>query len=234
MTTPASFQNVTKRYGNFLALSDLTFSIEQGECIVLLGPNGAGKTTAIRMLLGLLTPTSGNVSLFGNPPSDPEARKRVGYLPGEMGWPLGVKCGEWIQFLADLSGSPQPNFRRELLDRLAFPQSRLNSYMGSLSQGMKRKLGLVAALEPQPELLVLDEPGDGLDPLQQRALIDLLRDRRENISLLLSTHDLREAFELADRIAIFATGRLATILPRSDVSSINDLEHRFFAEVVRV
>ncbi len=229
--TPFEYVNVTKQYGSFTALNSLTLQGCSGECLVFLGPNGAGKSTAIRLLLGLISPTSGTITIFDREPSSNASRARVGYLPGEMGWPLGVKCGEWLTFLAELSGRPDPSYRLELLDQLNFPQDRLTSYTGTLSQGMKRKLGLVATLEHRPDLIILDEPSDGLDPIQQRSLLNLLKLRSNNTTLLLSTHDLREAYELADRIAVFNNGELAGILKRSDYSSTTEIEEIFFEMV---
>ncbi|MDK9699760.1 MAG: ABC transporter ATP-binding protein [bacterium] len=228
---PIRFSDATKKYGAVTALHGLHLTVERGECLVLLGQNGAGKSTALKMLMGLIEPSAGTVELFGENPANPAAREKVGYLPGELGWPLGVKCGEWLGFLADLSGKPDFTRRMLLLETLQFPISRLNSYIGTLSQGMKRKLGLVAAMEPRPELLVFDEPSDGLDPVQQRAVIDLLKRREPETTLLLSSHDLREAFELADRVAIFAQGKLVEQFAKPAVSSPDELEERFFAAV---
>ena len=231
---PVVFNDCSKRFHAVSALQSLSLTVVEGECLVLLGPNGAGKTTALRLLMGLIRPTSGTVSVFGSPPTETAVHSRIGYLPGEMGWPLCVRCGEWLEFLANLSGRPDPAYRMQLLQRLAFPLDRLNSYIGALSQGMKRKLGLVSAMEHRPALIVLDEPGDGLDPVQQRSLIDLLLARPNDTTLVLSSHDLREVHILADRIAVFANGSLADVFAKSEVDSVDALEQRFFKLVGRV
>lgn len=227
MQLPVQFQQVTKYYGDFCALSHISLEVCSGESMVFLGQNGAGKTTALRLLLGLIRPTEGIIKLFGQSPSKCIARNDVGYLPGEMGWPLGVRAGEWLSFLGKLTGKENPTYRFELLERLEFPMNRLKSYIGTLSQGMKRKIGIVAAMEASPKLLILDEPSNGLDPVQQRNLLELLKDRPQSMTLVLSSHNLREVIELSDRVSVFANGHLVSTL-QNQFQSTEELESTYF------
>lgn len=232
MVVPVQFQNVTKCFGKVCAVQNLTFEVHTGECLVLLGQNGAGKTTTLRLLLGLIHPSQGEIFLFQQSPQNNKTRKKVGYLPGEMGWPLGITAGEWLKFLGEISGNPNPKRRFELLEQLEFPIDRLKSYIGTLSQGMKRKLGIVTAMEPEPELLILDEPSEGLDPVQQRNLLELLKKRPNSMSLLLSSHNLREVIELSNRIAIYCNGTIRAILP-NQFTTTDELETVFFQTIER-
>ena len=174
-----SIRGLTKRYGPLTALNDLNLDINRGEIFGFLGLNGAGKTTAIRLLLDLLRPTSGQAFIFGYDcwSESLDARARIGYLPGELGLYLDLTGLETLDFLAGLNRQPvDKRHRQELCDRLELPRSDLRRRLREYSTGMKRKLGIIQAFQANPPLLILDEPTEGLDPLMQESFYGLLAD----------------------------------------------------------
>jgi ABC-2 type transport system ATP-binding protein len=179
---PISIRGLTKRYGNVPAVSHLSLEVFQGEILGFLGLNGAGKTTTIRILLDLLRPNSGNAFLLGHDCQTDglRARLNIGYLPAEMGIYSDLTGHEVLGLLAGLSGHVIDKRRRgELQERLEFPDSDLRRRLREYSTGMKRKLGLIQAFQSDPQLLILDEPTEGLDPLMQESFYKLLVDVEE-------------------------------------------------------
>jgi ABC-2 type transport system ATP-binding protein len=213
------FEAVTKRYGSVLALDELTLDVRAGEIFGLLGPNGAGKTTALRILLGLLRPTAGRTLVFDlDAWEEPVAiHARVGSVPGELSvWP-GLTGEQILDLLARLHGSVDRAYRDELVERFDFdPGKKGRSY----STGNRQKIALIAALASRPELLVLDEPTAGLDPLMKVTFEDCLREARdEGRTVLLSSHVLGEVEALCDRVGILRSGRLV------DCGTLDELRH---------
>lgn len=210
-----SIHGLTKRYGSLTALKNLNLAVQQGETLGFLGLNGAGKSTAIRLLLDLLRPTSGEVFIFGYNcwTQGLEARARIGYLPGELGLYLDLTGLETLNFLAGLSRQPVDKHRRqELCDRLELPQRDLRRRMREYSAGMKRKLGIIQAFQTNPPLLILDEPTDGLDPLMQEAFYTLLADvKRDGATVFMSSHVLSEVERVCDRIALLRKGEMVLL-----------------------
>ena len=156
-----SIRGLTKRYGQLTALNDLNLDVHRGETLGFLGLNGAGKTTAIRLLLDLLRPTSGEAFIFGynSWTEGLDARARIGYLPGELGFYLDLTGFETLDFLAGLNRQPvAARYRQELCDRLELPRTDLRRRLREYSAGMKRKLGIIQAFQASPPLLILDEP----------------------------------------------------------------------------
>jgi ABC-2 type transport system ATP-binding protein len=202
-----------KRYGRLTALEELSLQVEAGEIFGYLGPNGAGKTTTIRLLLGLLKPTAGEASVLGCGIRQPQVgwRRDVGYLPGELAlWP-GLSGEQTLDFLAQLGGQTA-RWRTELLDRLQLGAADLGRRVGSYSDGMKQKLGIVQALQCGPRLAVLDEPTKGLDPLIQLAFYELLLDvARRGTTIFFSSHVLPEVERVCDRVAMLRSGRLVSV-----------------------
>jgi ABC-2 type transport system ATP-binding protein len=207
-----SIRGLTKRYGSLTALNELTLDVQPGETLGFLGLNGAGKTTAIRLLLDLLRPTSGDAFIFGYNccTEGLDARARIGYLPGELGLYLDLTGLETLDFLAGLSRQPvDRRHRRELCDRLELPGRDLRRRLREYSAGMKRKLGILQAFQAQPPLLILDEPTDGLDPLMQESFYALLEDvKRGGATVFMSSHVLSEVERVCDRIALLRKGEL--------------------------
>jgi ABC-2 type transport system ATP-binding protein len=200
--------------------------------------NGAGKTTAIRLLLDLLRPTSGRAFIFGHDCWEEglAARAQIGYLPGELGLYPDLTGLEILDFLAGLNRQPvDQRHRQELFDRLELPQSDLRRRVREYSTGMKRKLGLIQALQTDPPLLILDEPTEGLDPLMQESFYTLLADlKRKGTTIFMSSHVLSEVERVCDRIALLRKGELVLL---SSVQESRRLAERrvrvFFHEDVR-
>jgi ABC-2 type transport system ATP-binding protein len=213
-TAPAlSAAGLSKDFGAVRALQDLSLRIEQGEVFGFLGPNGAGKTTTIRLLLGLLAPTSGSATILGEAVTLGGARWRadVGYLPGEVAFWPGLTGGQTLDFLAGLTRHP-PVDRADLLARLGVDAAMLGRHVHTYSDGMRQKLGLVQALQCRPRLALLDEPTKGLDPLVQQAFHELVGAARDRgMTLFISSHVLTEVERLCDRVAMLRRGALVFV-----------------------
>ncbi len=211
-------QSLTKHYGSVVGIDDVTFAVERGEIFGYLGPNGSGKTTTIRCAMGLLKPTSGRVQVF-----DREVRAgratchtRIGYLPGEFRiWPW-LKARRSLSILAALGNGDGTKKRREILaERLDLD---LDRRVRELSKGNRQKVGVVYALQHEPEVLILDEPTIGLDPLIRQTVLDLIREAAEDgATVLLSSHDLSEVAAVCARAAILRQGRLVELAPISKI-----------------
>jgi len=210
-----SIRGLTKRYGSLTALNDLHLDVMQGEVLGFLGLNGAGKTTAIRLLLDLLRPTSGQAFIYGQDCwlNGLAARAQVGYLPGELGLYPDLTGGEILSFLASLNPRPVDQRRRqELTDRLELSHRDLRRKIRQYSTGMKRKLGVIQAFQADPPLLILDEPTEGLDPLMQESFYGLLADvKRKGTTVFMSSHVLSEVERVCDRIALLRKGELVLL-----------------------
>ena len=211
---------LTKSFDTTLALDQLDLEVARGCVFGFLGPNGAGKSTTIRLLMGLINPTGGTASVLGfDPVSEPqEVHRRVGYLPGDFAAYRDMTGGRYLRYLADLRGDVDEGRVHDLAERFELDLDRA---IGALSHGNRQKVGLIQAMMHQPDLLVLDEPTQGLDPLMQRVFLELLSEQRDaGRTVFLSSHILAEVEEVADRVAIIRNGRLAT------VSDINALKAR--------
>ena len=230
MTLVIETERLTKVYsGGNKAVDDLTLAVEPGEIFGYLGPNGAGKTTTIHLLLDVIRPTRGGASLFGlDVRRDRTAiHARIGFLPAELNLWKNLTAREVIDHFARLRGGVDKAWFRTLTERLQFDASRrIRSY----STGNKRKLGLVLAMMHQPELLILDEPSSGLDPLMQQTFNQLmLETKSEGRTVFLSSHVLGEVQAICDRVGILNAGQLQM------VSRVDALTHAAFRWVtVRV
>ena len=214
MATPAlEAAGLTKRYGHTVGIEDLDLVVERGELFGFLGPNGAGKTTVIRLALGLLRPTAGRIAVMGHDLAQDRAGAlgEVGYLPGELGLPRELTGRRLLDALARLHPRP-PILREDLLRRFDLPPRDLRRRVREYSRGMKQKLGLVAALQHDPPLAILDEPTGGLDPVMQSRLLEFLAERaRAGRTVLFSSHVLTEVEDLCDRVAMVRSGRLLLV-----------------------
>ena len=204
-----TLDDVVKRYGGFAAVDGLSFDVAQGEIFGFLGPNGAGKTTTLRMILDIIKPTSGRILVLGSTSAIP-VRRRIGYLPEERGLYRKMRAAETIAYFAKLRGVPAAQARAkafELLDRFGlgkFAQARNEQ----LSKGMAQKVQLLATIAHDPELLILDEPFSGLDPINQQTLEDLIRELSgAGKTIIFSTHVMQHAERLCDRFLIIAGGK---------------------------
>ncbi|HET9729865.1 MAG TPA: ABC transporter ATP-binding protein [Acidimicrobiia bacterium] len=224
----------TKYFGRVHAVEDLSFGVDPGEVVGFLGPNGAGKTTTIRMLLDLVRPTRGRVSVLGRDPRSggPELRRRIGYVPGDLALYPRLTGAQLLDFLAALRGLPNPaNAIGALAERL---EVDLGRRLGTLSRGNRQKLGVIQAFVHSPDVLLLDEPTSGLDPVVQREVRALVREATDRgAAVLLSSHVLAEVQRVADRVAIVRQGRLVTIEPMHEIEAraLRVVELRFAGPV---
>jgi ABC-2 type transport system ATP-binding protein len=212
---------LSRRFGAFTAVLELTFQIEKGEVVGLLGPNGAGKTTTMRMLTGYLPPSSGTVRVAGLDilRDSLEARRRIGYLPESVPLYGEHRVEEMLAFQGRLFGMPREALGRrsaEVLERVGLAE-RARSLIGALSKGMRQRVGLALAILPDPEVLILDEPTSGLDPLQRIEVRGLIREVARERTVLISSHILPEVEAVADRLLILHRGRLAATGTREEL-----------------
>lgn len=205
-------RDVVKRFGAITALDHLDLTIGRGRVVGYLGPNGAGKSTTIRILLDLARPDSGTVRVLGSDPrtAGPELRRRIGYLPGELRLDERLTVDETLHSWARLRGGDvDPDYLDELCRRLALDRTRRTK---GLSSGNRRKVGLVGAFMARPELLVLDEPTSGIDPLVQASFLELVDETRsEGRTVFLSSHVLSEVQHIADDVVVIRDGRVVAI-----------------------
>ncbi len=225
---PLELDGLTKYYGSHRGIEGVSLVAERGEVLGLLGPNGAGKTTVLRVLMGFLRPTSGRASVLGFDCArqSVDVRRRVGYLPGDIAL-YGERTGrELLAFAMRARGMEGTGRAEDLAKALNAPMDRP---VKKCSRGMRQKVALVLTLAHDLDVLILDEPTTGLDPLAQRTLLDLLNaEGRRGKTVLLSSHVLSEAEHICDRVAILREGRLIT------VDRVETLRERKYKEVTVV
>jgi ABC-2 type transport system ATP-binding protein len=211
MNAALEAEGLVKRYGARTAVQDLSFSVPRGAIYGVLGPNGAGKSSTLRMLVGVLRPTAGNISLLGGPVTRP-ALRRVGYLPEERGLYRSMSARAAIAYLARLKGvSSGKAFKRadQLLTDHGLGKVKRKK-IKTLSKGMAQKVQVLAAIAHEPDLIIFDEPFSGLDPVNQRVLEETIRAQAAaGRTILFSTHVMEHAERLCDRILLIAQGRRA-------------------------
>jgi ABC-2 type transport system ATP-binding protein len=206
-------ENVSKKFGNFTALNDISFEVRQGEVLGFLGPNGAGKTTAMRILSGYFPPASGSVwiegiELFKNPL---EVKRRIGYLPESVGLYSDMQVEEFLRFVSQMKSVPKENQREQIeeqINRCGLGEVR-HRMIGWLSKGTRQRVALAQALIGNPDILLLDEPTSGLDPKQITEIRTLIRELGRERTLILSTHILPEVSMVCDRVLILNQGKVA-------------------------
>jgi len=205
-------QNLSRRYGDFTAVNDVSFAVGEGEILGLLGPNGAGKTTTIRMITGFLPPTGGRVTIGGTDlfEAPVKARRQIGYLPENVALYGEMRVGEYLAYRAGLEGMKRAEAKRacESAQERCLLSDVRNQVIGTLSKGYRQRVGLATAILHDPEVLILDEPTVGLDPKQIIAIRELIRDLGRERTLILSTHILSEVELLCNRVLIIDKGRI--------------------------
>jgi ABC-2 type transport system ATP-binding protein len=206
-------RNVVKRYEEHVAVRDLSLQVPRGSVYGLLGPNGAGKTTTIRMILDVIMPDAGSITLFGQPNTKPGVLDRVGYLPEERGLYKKMQVRRVLSFLAELKGIGAADAARridEWLERFSLKTAEKDwgeSKVDELSRGMQQKVQFIATLLHDPELVILDEPFSGLDPINAQALKDAVLDlKRRGKTVVFSTHVMDNAEKMCDSVCIIARG----------------------------
>jgi len=219
-------KGLSKCFGDLTAVNDISLSIPKGEFFVVLGPNAAGKTTTIKVMAGLMKPTSGSVHICGyNIELDPlDARKRMAYLPDFPFLYDKLTPSEFFRFTGQLFGMNESDIKNEskdLSDRFSLGDF-LAKPIESLSHGTKQRVAIVSALMHAPEVFVLDEPMVGLDPHHARVLKDILRERADQgMTVFVSTHQLSVAEEMADRIGIMNQGKVVAVGSHSELQAAN-------------
>jgi len=209
-------ENLTKRYGEFEAVKELSFDVREGEIFALLGPNGAGKTTTIRMLMGILHPTAGTARIRGFDcfADRAEVKRYIGYLPDDPVFYDYLTGREVIRFVGEMHGFTKGEIERRyapLVARFDLTDA-LDEYTINYSRGMKKRLALVTALLHDPDLLILDEPTYGLDPFGTRTVQELILEKAgEGKSIFFSTHLLDQAERVSTRVGILSKGKLAAV-----------------------
>ena len=217
MTPVIESHSLTKTYGSSRGIEDVSLSVDRGEVFGFLGPNGAGKTTTIRTLLDLQRATSGEARLFGldSRRDSAQIRARLGNLSGDFDFDPKLTGREMLGHLAALRGMPDLGSAELLAQRF---EADLSRPLGDLSRGNRQKVGLLGAFFHDPELLILDEPTSGFDPLMQEEFLALVREYRDNgRTVFLSSHDLDEVQRVCDRVGIIREGRLTAVERVSDL-----------------
>lgn len=212
-------KNLSKRYQKVLALDNLSLNVDQGEILGYLGPNGSGKTTTIKLMLNLIKPTSGQISIFGKDAAVESSliHQDLAYVPGEASlWPF-LTGEETLYLLEKIHGKSDHQYRDELIKKFALEP---NKKVRSLSKGNKQKITLIAALSSRAKLLILDEPTAGLDPLMEQTFREEVRKAKNNgQTIFLSSHILGEVEALCDQIAVLRSGKLV------EAGSLEELRH---------
>jgi ABC-2 type transport system ATP-binding protein len=229
-----SLQSVTKRYGDLVAVDHLSLDVPAGTITGLLGPNGAGKTTTIRMILNIVAPDEGRITLFGQP-LDERTKDRIGFLPEERGLYPKMKVGELLRFFSGIKGTAGPAAETHIdawLERMGLSEWK-GKRLDALSKGMQQKVQFIATVAHDPDLIVLDEPVTGLDPVNTDVLKDILFDlKSRGKTILLSTHLMDHAERLCDAICLINRGRNVLSGSLSDVKQAHsDLAVRRYVVV---
>jgi ABC-2 type transport system ATP-binding protein len=227
--TVLSVNHLVRRYESFTAVDDLSFDVYRGEIFGLLGPNGAGKTTAIRTMMGIFEPDEGTVSILGRPPA--QARKHTGYLPEERGLYRDLRILDVLVYLAELKGLSRADARHRSmawLERVSLAD-RARDKVKDLSGGMQQKLQLAAAMVHDPDLLVLDEPFQALDPVNVDLVKTMIRElRSEGKTIILSAHQMNLVEALCDRIILINKGRAVLY------GVLEEIKERYAARTIRL
>ena len=204
--------NVAKKFGHVRALEEVNLIINEGEVFGFLGPNGAGKTTTIRIATGFIRPDAGSVRLLGLDPwaQSAELKGRIGFLPDRVAFDNGISGREFLKYMSNLHGQKDASpWQQELLDRLELSQDALTRKVRGYSSGMTKKLGLVQAMQHRPELLIMDEPTEALDPLVRQSLFEIIKElSNQGVTIFLSSHVLPDIQEVCQRVSLIRGGEI--------------------------
>lgn len=233
MKYAVEIKDLSKQFGNLTALKDINITVKPGEVFGFLGPNGAGKTTTIRAMLNLIHPTNGTISMLemDSRKDYQELHKHIGYLAGDISMYDNLRAEQYINFMANLHGNVESGQIAILAGAL---KADLKPRIKHLSRGNKQKVGLIAAMMHKPQLLIMDEPTTGLDPLMQEVFYDLLAKHTvEGGTTFMSSHNLSEVQRVCDRVAFIRNGELVEVSKVSSLrsSSVQEFEVRLASEV---
>jgi len=229
-----SINNLTKWYGKIRALHDVSLAVDEGEIFGYLGPNGAGKTTTLRIIMGLVYASHGNVQLFKNDQRSVAIRNDIGYLPGEFHLYGNMTGSALVEYFQRFRPQYPPILREQLLKALDVQPADLKRKVKFLSHGTKQKLGLIIAMQHDPKLLLLDEPTTGLDPLVQKSFREIILDRaRYGRTVFFSSHVLSEVEAICSRVGILRAGELVAVESIENLRSkmVRRLQVRFHGSV---
>jgi ABC-2 type transport system ATP-binding protein len=228
--TAVEIYHISKSFGPVKAVDDVSFSVERGEIFGLLGPNGAGKTTIIRLMLDIFKPEGGSIAILGGPMSDAK-KERIGYMPEERGLYQDIPLERCLIYLASLKGVKHEAARLqvgEYLERFDLTAYK-NKKVKELSKGMQQKAQIIATLLHQPELVIVDEPFSGLDPVNTQMVKDLLLElHRQGVTIIMSTHQMHQVEELCERILLIDHGRAVLY------GDLDGIRHQFMGHAVLV
>jgi ABC-2 type transport system ATP-binding protein len=226
-------KDLTKKYGDFVAVDHLNLTVRKGEVFGLLGPNGAGKTTTILMILGLTEPTSGSIRVLGfDPTRQPlTVKAHVGYLPDQVGLYDELTAYENLIYIAKLNGLSRDEADRRIqtaLEKVNLIEMR-DKPVATFSRGMRQRLGVAEVLIKQPQIIIMDEPTQGLDPEGAREFLDIIRNlRSEGITILLSSHLLHQVQAVCDRVGLFHRGKMML------VGTVDELGRKVLGKAFRI
>ncbi|OIO37885.1 MAG: hypothetical protein AUJ72_03705 [Candidatus Omnitrophica bacterium CG1_02_46_14] len=237
MTSVIEISGVTVDYANKRVLDGLSLTVSRGYIFGFLGPNGAGKSTTLKAILGLIFPTAGRITLHGLSPSNPESRRKVGFLPEEANYYRFLTPTEILNFYGNICKVPKDVIKKripKLLELVGLSEVK-NKQVGTFSKGMMQKISLAQVLIHEPETLILDEPTSGLDPLSRMDLRKTLMDlKKEGKTIFFSSHELSEVELLCDSIAILRSGKLVRSGSLKEIlGSSNEPLERFFIQTIQ-
>jgi ABC-2 type transport system ATP-binding protein len=227
-----SANRISKFFGDFAALSEVTFQVRKGTVAAFLGPNGAGKSTTMRILTGYLAPSHGHAEVLGHDPAKPEQRRqlarKLGYLPENGPLYRDMTPFESLGFFADVRAVPKPTRRIDKVVEQCAIGSVLHKPIHKLSKGYRQRVGMAQALLHDPDVLILDEPTSGLDPLQIKDVRELIRELGKDKTLLLSTHILQEVEAVADEVVMISEGRVVFTGSKGELTEAGTVEEQFY------
>ena len=226
MNTTIEVSHLTKDYVNVRALDKLSLEVRKGECFGLLGPNGAGKTTLMKILLNLISPSSGSVKIFNQPVKNENIRKKIGYLPERVMIYGFLKGNEFLDYQGKLYGMEHTRRKRRIEEclRVVGMREERSRKIEEYSKGMVQRIGLAQALLNEPELLLLDEPAAGLDPISNKEIRDVLLKLKEaGVTIFINSHLLSEIEMTCDRVAILHRGHLVKMGNKQELTSKEEL-----------
>jgi len=214
-------RDLYKCYGNLVAVDHLSFDVERGEVFGLLGPNGAGKTSTIRMVMDIMKPDSGEIEVLGQPPSV-KMMARIGYMPEERGLYPDLSLTECLTYLAELKGVSRAKAKartQELLQRVDLLDHAQHK-VKALSKGMQQKVQFIATLVHEPEIIILDEPFQGLDPVNTELIKDMITElRQQNVAVVMSSHNMNQVEQMCDRILLIDHGQAKLYGPLQEIKA---------------
>jgi len=229
-------KNITKYYGDFPAVTDISFKIEKGEIVGLLGPNGAGKSTTMKMITGFMPPTSGELTVDGNDivSQSIEARKKIGYLPETVPLYTDMTVYSYIEYMGMLRGLNKKNIKSKVdnVIEICKLEDYRNSLISKLSKGFRQRVGISQAIIHEPEVLVLDEPTIGIDPNQVVETRQLIKNLSGEHTLILSSHILPEVSSICERVLIIHEGEIAASDTIENLSSLMSGKNKVEADII--